>query len=173
MACELLAGITSTCGYSSSGVEKLWLTNKASLTGATTYDACGEITGMTWSGGTIVLYQIEAALDTITYEDSLQVNGSRKNFLQTVNFAVDNLDCTIIGVLEDMGLANLVAIVKLSDGTFRAFGVNGTGLRATVMADTSGTAAANDGNIAVTLSGTNLSKARIIDSSYVATLGIS
>jgi len=173
MACEILNGITGVCAYSSSGVEKLWLANKSSITGSTTYDDCGEITGMTWSGGTILLYEFESALDTITYTDDLQVNGSRRNFLQTINFGVGSLDCTILGTLEDLGLANLIAILKLSDGTFRLFGINGTGLRATVMTDASGTAAGNDGNIAITLSGTSLAKAPFIDSTYVTTLGLS
>jgi len=173
MACEILNGITSVCGYSASGIEKLWLANKSSLTGATTYDACGEITGMTWSAGTVTLYEIQAAIDTISYTDDLQINGSRRNFLQTINFSVGSIDCTIIGTLEDIGLANMIAIVKLSDGTFRAFGVNGTGLRATVLTDVSGLASDNAGNVSVTLSGTNLAKAPIIDTTYVATLGLS
>lgn len=174
MACELLAGITAVCEYNTSGVEKLWLANKAALTGTTytTYDSCGEVTGMTWSGGTIVLYEIQAALDSITYTDDLVVNGSRRNFLQTINFSVGKLDCTTLGILEDMGLSNLVAFVKLADGTFRVFGINGSGMRVSVMTDASGTNSGNDGNIAVSISGSATTKARFIDSTYAATLGL-
>ena len=145
MACEILSGITSVCGYSSSGVEKLWIGNRAKLTGTTVYNECGEVTGMTWSGGTIELFEIEAALDSITYSDDLQINGSRRNILQTINFSVGSVDCEIISVLESIGLSNMFAIVKTSDGTFRLFGDRGTGLRATVLSETSGTAGANDG----------------------------
>lgn len=169
MACELLSGIVGVCDYSTSGVEKLWLANKADLTGATAYNACGEITGLTWSGGTIAVYEIESALDTITFTDDLQVNGSRRNFLQTINFGVGSIDCTILGTLEDIGLANLVAFIKGSDGKYRAFGIKGSGLRATVMSDASGTAAGNDGAIAVTIAGTSLGKASFVDATFAAT----
>ena len=174
MACEILSGIVGVCQYSTSGAEKLWLSNKDSLTGSTIYsvDVSGEITGMTWSGGTVVVYEIEAALDTITFSDDLAVNGSRRNFLQTVNFSVGSLSSTILGTIEDIGLSNLVAFVKLSDGTYRGFGLKGTGLRATVITDTSGTAGANDANLAVTLSGTNLAKAPYVSATYAATMGL-
>ena len=174
MACVLTSGITATCEYNTSGVEKLFLANKASLTGTTylEYDACGSITGMTWSGGTIALYEIEAALDSITYSDDLVVNGSRRNFLHTVNFSIGKLDCTNLAIMEDIGLSNLVAFLKLADGTFRAFGINGSGLRATVMTDVSGTNTGNDGNIAITLSGSATTKAKFIADAYAATLGL-
>lgn len=173
MACEIVNGIVGVCAYSTSGVEKLWLANKSSITGTTVYDDCDQVTGLTWSGGTVMIYEIQSALDTITYSDDLVVNGSRRNFLQTINFGIGSLDCTIFGTLEDIGLANLVAFVKLSDGTFRAFGLNSSGLRATAMTDVSGTAAGNDGAIAVTISGTSLRKAAFIEASYAATLGLS
>jgi hypothetical protein len=169
MACELLNGIVGVCEYSTSGVEKLWLTNKANITGTTVYDDCTQVTGLTWSGGTAVVYEIESALDTITFTDDLVVNGSRRNFLQTINFALGSIDCTILGTLEDIGLSNLVAFVKLSDGTYRAFGLSSAGLRATVMSDTSGTAAGNDGNIAVTISGSSTHKGAFIESAFAAT----
>lgn len=174
MGCELLAGITAVCEYNTSGVEKLWLANKSSLTGTTyvEYDDCGEVTGMTWSGGTILLYEIEAALDSITYTDDLVVNGSRRNFLHTINFSVGHLDCTTLGTLEDMGLSSLVAFVKLADGTFRVFGINGSGLRVSILTDASGTNTGNDGNIAVTISGSSTTKGRFIDATYAATLGL-
>lgn len=169
MGCVLLNGITAVCQYDTSGVEKLWLANKDSFTGATSYDDCGEITGFTWDG---VFYEIEAALDSVTFTDELVVNGSRRNFLQTINFNVGSVDCTILGTLEDIGLSNLIAFAKLSDGTFRAFGTSGSGLRATVISENSGTNTGNDGSLAVTLSGTGTTKARLIDAAYAATIGL-
>ena len=169
MACELLSGIVGVCDYSTSGVEKLWLANKADITGTTVYNPCGEVTGITWAHGTALVFNVEAALDTVTFTDDLQVNGARRNFLQTVNFGVGNIQCTILGTLEDIGLANLVAFVKGADGLYRAFGLKGTGLRATVMTDASGTAAGNDGAIAVTISGTSLGKASFVDATFAAT----
>jgi hypothetical protein len=169
MACELLNGIVGVCAYSSSGVEKLWLANKANLSGSTEYDDCGEVTGLTWSGGTAIVYEIDAALDSITFTDDLVVNGSRRNFLQTINFGLGSIDCTTLKTLEDIGLSNLVAFIKTADGSYRAFGLKGSGLRATVMSSTSGTAAGNDGTIAVTLSGSSLGKASFVDATLAPT----
>jgi len=167
MGCELVSGIVGVCDYSSSGVEKLWFANKASVTGVT-YNASGEITGFT--SGT--LFSIEPALDTATFSDDLVVNGSRRNFLQTINFGIGSIDATILDTLEDLGLSNLVAFVKGSDGKVRAFGVKGTGLRTTVMTDTSGTAAGNDGNIAITLAGSSLGKASFVNAAFAITKGL-
>lgn len=172
MACELLNGIVGVCEYSTSGVEKLWLANKADVTGTTIFDDCTQLTGMTWAGGTIKVYEIESALDTITFTDDLVVNGSRRNFLQTLNFALSSIDCSILGTLEDIGLSNLIAFIKDSAGNFRAFGLSGAGLRATVMTDQSGTQAGNDGNVAVTISGSSTHKAVFVDPTYAATLGL-
>ena len=172
MACEILNGIVGVCAYSTSGVQKLWLANKADVTGTTIYNGCDTLTGLTWAGGVTKVYEIQSALDTITFTDDLQVNGSRRNFLQTINFALGSIDCTIFGTLEDIGLANLIAFVKLSDGTFRAFGLDSAGLRSTVMVDSSGTQAGNDGNVSVTIAGTSLRKAVFVSSTYAATLGL-
>lgn len=175
MACEITNGITAVCGYNSSGVQNIWISNRSSLTGTTTYtvDDCGEVTGMTFASGTTILYEFESALDSVTFSDDIQINGSRRNWLQQINFALGNVDCTVIKTLEDLGLSAVFAILKLSDGTFRLFGAKGTGLRVTVLSETSGTAAGNDATLAVTLAGTNLAKAPIIDAAYVATLGLS
>jgi hypothetical protein len=171
MACELISGIVGVCDYSASGVQKLWLANKDQVTGAT-YNASGEVTGVTFSGGTKTLYEIQPALDTCTFTDDLQVNGARRNFLQTINFGIGSIDAAILATLEDLGLSNLVAFVKGSDGKVRAFGLKGIGLRATVMTDASGTAASNDGSVAVTIAGTSLGKASFVNDAYAATLGL-
>lgn len=175
MACVLSAGITAVCQYDTSGVEKLWLGNKSSLTGTTyvEYNDCGEVTGLTFSSGTTVIYEVQAALDSITFTDDLVVNGSRRNFLHTINFNIGKLDCTNMGIMEDIGLSNMFAITKNADGTYRIFGLNGSGLRSTVMSDASGTNTGNDGLIAVTLSGSSTAKARFIESAFAATLGLS
>jgi hypothetical protein len=168
MACELLNGIVGVCAYSASGAHALWLANKANITGAT-YNVCGEVTGITWTSGSTLVYEIDAALDSITFQDDLVINGSRRNFLQTINFALNTIDCTILGTLEDIGLSNLVAFVKAADGSFRAFGLKSAGLRATVMTEGSGTQTANDGNIAVTIAGSALGKASIVDPTFAGT----
>jgi hypothetical protein len=168
MACELLSGIVGVCEYSASGVMALWLANKANVTGVT-YNACGTITGITWLSGSTLVYAVDAALDSITYADDLVINGTRRNFLQTINFGLNSIDCTILGTLEDIGLSNLVAFLELADGTYRAFGLKSTGLRATVMTDTSGTAAANSGAIAVTIAGSALGKGSFVDPTFAKT----
>lgn len=172
MGCEILSGITGVCGYDASGVEKLWIGNRSSITGLTQYNACGEVTGITFENGTVQIFEIEAALDSITYTDDLQVNGPRRNILQTINFSVTNMDCNIIDTLETIGLSNMFAICKLADGSYKLFGDRGTGLRATVVSEVSGTASANDGAVTVTISGISLAKARIIDPTYAASIGL-
>lgn len=167
MACVLVSGIVGVCDYSTSGVEKLWLANKATFTGDT-YNISGELTGAT----TGILYSIEPALDTCTFSDDLVVNGSRRNFLQTINFGLGSIDATILATLEDLGLSNLVAFIKGSDGKVRVFGAKGSGLRTTVMTDASGTAAGNDGSVAVTIAGSSLGKASFVSSTYAASLGL-
>jgi len=169
MGCTLIDGIVGTCSYDASGVEKLWLANKAAFTGATTYNASLQVTGVSYNDA---LYEIVPALDSCTFSDDLVVNGSRRNFLQTIVFGIGALDATVLATLETMGLSNLVAFVKDASGNFRAFGLEGTGLRTTVMTDTSGTSAGNDGAVSVTLAGSSLTKGRFIEAAYAATLGL-
>lgn len=167
MGCLLVNGIVGVCQYSTSGAERLWVANKSQVTGVT-YNSNGEITGITAGSW----YEIESALDTITFSDDLVVNGARRNFLQTINFALGSIDDTILADLETIGLSNMVAIVKGSDGQYRAFGFKGSGLRATVMTDASGTAAGNDANVAVTIAGSATGKASFLASALPATLGL-
>jgi hypothetical protein len=168
MACEILNGILGVCDYSASGVQALWLANKANITGVT-YNVSGEVTGITWLSGTTLVYAVDAALDSITFEDSLVINGTRRNFLETINFGLNSIDATIIGTLEDIGLSNLVAFLEVADGSFRGFGLKGTGLRATVMVSTSGTASANDSKLEITIAGSNRGKAPIISTVFAQT----
>lgn len=168
MGCELTAGLAGICAYSASGVERLWLANKAEVSGVT-YNANGEVTGLTWTttGGTF--YEIVGALDSITFQDDLQINGSRRNFLQTVNFGVAAVSGgSTVEILETIGLGNLIAVVKTAEGYFRALGIKGSGLRATVMAETSGTAAGNDGALNVTIAGNATGKASFVAASVMA-----
>lgn len=167
MGCLLVAGVVGICQYSTSGAERLWLSNKSQVTGVT-YNGGGEITGITAGAW----YEIESALDTITFTDDLQINGSRRNFLQTINFALGSIDHDILDELESIGLTNMVAIVKSADGAYRGFGFKGAGLRATVITDASGTQASNDGNVGVTIAGSNTGMASFLASALPATLGL-
>ena len=171
MACEITNGILGFCDYSASGVERLWLANKSDISGIT-YNSSGVTTGITFTttGGTF--YEVVGALDSITFQDDLQVNGSRRNFLQTVNFGVGGLTSAILDTLEDLGLSNLIAIVKTAEGDYRGLGFKGAGLRATVMTETSGTAAGNDSALNVTVSGSAKGKAPYVASALVASLGL-
>lgn len=168
MSCELVNGISGVCAYSASGVEKIWLANKASVSGDT-YNSGGELTGVTAS----TIYEFVPALDSGTFQDDLVVNGSRRNFLQTINFGLDAMSAANLATLEDLGLSNMVAFVKDAGGYFRAFGIKGTGLRATVITEGSGTSTANDGAITVTIAGSTTGKASFVDSALAASLGLS
>ena len=168
MGCELTAGLAGICAYSASGVERLWLANKSEVSGVT-YNTNSEITGITFTttGGTF--YEIVPALDSATFQDDLQINGSRRNFLQTVNFGVAAVSGgSVMEILETIGLGNLVAVVKTADGYFRALGIKGSGLRATVMTETSGTAAGNDGALNVSIAGNATGKASFVAASVMA-----
>jgi len=171
MSCVLVNGLSCVCAYSASGVERLWLANKSEVSGVT-YNATGELTGITWTttGGTF--YEVCPAQDSATFQDDLQVNGSRKNFLQTVNFGVGALSASTLATLETIGLANLVAIVKVADGTYRALGIKGSGLRATVMTETSGTAAGNDSALNVTIAGNATGKASFVVAALMNSEGL-
>lgn len=168
MSCELISGIAASCEYSASGVEKIWLANKADVTGDT-YNADLEVTGLTATP----LYEFVPALDSGTFQDDLVVNGSRRNFLQTINFALDKMSAATLATIEDLGLSNMVAFIKDAEGNFRVFGLKSTGLRATVMTETSGTASGNDGAVNVTISGSSTSKARFVESTLATSLGLS
>jgi len=167
MGCTLIAGVIGVCQYSASGAEKLWLANKSEVSGVT-YNGTGEITGITAGSW----FEIESSLDSITFTDDLQINGSRRNFLQTINFALGSIDKTILEELETIGLTNLVAIVKDSAGAYRGFGFKGAGLRATVISDASGTQAGNDGNVGITIAGSSLGMASFLASALPGTLGL-
>jgi hypothetical protein len=171
MGCELVSGIQGICNYSASGVERLWVANKSEISGVT-YNAGGEITGITFTttGGTF--YEIVPALDSCTFQDDLQINGSRRNFLQTVNFGVASISASTLVILETIGLANMVAIVKTAEGYYRALGVKGSGLRTTVMTETTGTSAGNDSAFAVTIAGNATGKASFVTDACMGTLGI-
>jgi hypothetical protein len=172
MSCEIVKGIVGSCDYSASGVERLWVANKLDVTG-TTYNTTGELTGLTFTGGsTSLLYEIVPALDSCTFADDLVINGSRRNFLQTINFAVGSLDDETMQTLETIGLANLIAIVKSAEGSYRAFGLKGSGLRTTVMTEASGTNAGNDSSLAVSIAGNNKGKASFLTSALATSLGL-
>jgi len=170
MGCLLIEGIVGVCQYSTSGAERLWLANKSQVTGVT-YNTIGEVTGITFSSGS-AFYEIESALDTITFSDDLVVNGARRNFLQTVNFALGSIEADILEELETIGLSNMVAIVKGADGLYRLFGAKGAGLRTTVMTDASGTQAGNDASVGATIAGSSTGKASFLASALPASLGL-
>lgn len=167
MACELVAGIAGICTYSASGVERLWLANKSEVSGVT-YNSSGELTGLTWTttGGTF--YEIVPSTDSATFQDDLQVNGARKNFLQTITFQLASLSASTLSILETIGLANMVAVVKTADGSYRGFGFKGSGLRATVMTEGSGTSAGNDSSLSVSIAGNATGKAVFVDATVMA-----
>lgn len=171
MGCELINGIAGVCDYSASGVERLWLANKSEISGIT-YNTSGVTTGITFTttGGTF--YEIVPALDTCTFQDDLQVAGARRNFLQTVNFGIGSLSPLVLETLETMGLSNLIAIVKTAEGDYRGLGFKGAGLRTTVMTETSGTQAGNDGNLAVTIAGNAKGKAPYVSATLMNSLGL-
>lgn len=168
MSCELTNGISGLCEYSASGIEKIWLANKADYDDDE-YNAGGELTGLTGS----TLYEFVPALDSGTFQDDLVVNGSRRNFLQTINFGLDAMAAATLLTLEDLGLSNMIAFVKDAGGNFRAFGLKGTGLRATVITETTGTSTANDGAITITIAGSTTGKASFVETTLAATLGLS
>ena len=82
------------------------------------------------------------------------------------------LSASTLSTLETIGLANLVAIVKVADGTYRALGIKGTGLRATVMTETSGTSAGNDSALNVTIAGNATGKASFVVAALMASEGL-
>ncbi len=169
MGCELLNGIQGICEYQTSGVERLWLGNKADVE-AVAYDSGGTVTGVTLVSGA-TMYEIVPALDTATYADDLAVAGSRRNFAQTITFGVATLNQELVETINDIGLSQLVAIVGF-DGGYRLFGHLGSGLRASEMTDVSGTAGGNDGAIEVTLTGNNKGKAPFVASAVLTTLSL-
>lgn len=171
MGCELLNGIVGVCDYSASGVERLWVANKSEISGIT-YNVSGVTTGITFTttGGTF--YEIVPALDSCTFQDDLQVNGSRRNFLQTVNFGVGSLTPAVLETLETIGLANMIAIVKTAENDYRGLGFKGAGLRTTVMTETSGTQGGNDGALAVTIAGNAKGKGPYVSATLMSTLGL-
>ena len=75
---------------------------------------------------------------------------------------------TVLEILEAIGLASLVAVVKCADGTFRGLGFKGSGLRATVMTETSGTSAGNDSALNVSLAGNATGKASFVAAAVMA-----
>jgi hypothetical protein len=169
--CELLNGIVGQCDYTASGVQRLWLANKSDVSGIT-YSTTGVTTGLTFTATGGTFFEIVPALDSATFQDDLQVNGSRRNFLQTVNFAVGAMSPAVLSTLEDMGLSNLIAIVLTAEGDYRGLGFKGAGLRATVMTETSGTQAGNDGTLNVTLAGNAKGKAPYISATLMNSLGL-
>jgi len=171
MSCELINGIVGVCNYSASGVERLWLANKAQVD-AITYDASGVTTGLTFTATGETFYEIVPALDSCTFQDDLQVNGSRRNFIQTVNFGIGSLTSTVLTTLETMGLSNMLAIVKTAEGDYRGLGFKGAGLRTTVMTETSGTQAGNDSDLVVTVAGNANGKAPYVAAALMGTLGL-
>lgn len=171
MGCELVNGLAGICAYSASGIERLWVANKSEISGIT-YNVGGEVSGIsfTTTGGTF--YEIVPALDSATFQDDLQINGSRRNFLQTVNFGVGSISASTLATLETIGLANLVAIVKTAEGDYRMLGNKGAGLRTTVMTETTGTSAGNDSAIQVSIAGNGKGKASFVLATLMTSLGL-
>lgn len=171
MGCELINGIVGFCDYSASGVERLWVANKGQID-TIEYAVTGEVSGVTFTSTGDTFYEIVPALDSCTFQDDLQINGSRRNFLQTVNFGVGSLTPAVLLTLEQIGLSNMIAIVKTSEGDYRALGIKGSGLRTTVMTEGSGTSAGNDSSLQVTIAGNAKGKSSFVLEAVMNTLGL-
>lgn len=168
MSCLINAGITRDCGFQFGGLQKVYLANKADVTGVT-HSSTGQITGITMvTGATFYEYEFEPETGQALQE--LTVGTVSRFVNQTLNLSLAGMTQAKKAVLEDMANADMVAIYQDQAGTYWYFGEKGRGLRATVINPDTGTADADDNLVSITLVGGNTGYADTVDPTIIAGL---
>ena len=168
MSCLLSAGVTRSCGFQFGGLKKAYIANFEEVE-ALTYDATGQITGMTMTSGS-TWYSFEYEPNTAQKLEELQAGAVSRFVNQTLNLKLANVTQAKKEVIEELANATVAVVLQTQDDLYWYFGepTKSAGLRATVLSIDSGTAQADDASVTCTFVGGNLGYANTVDSDLVA-----
>jgi len=110
MACLLTSDVAELCEYTIGGINRIWLANKSEITGYV-LNPDSSIESITMAAAK-TFFQFEFSNTTGLATSSLQVNTGQKNWLQTIGMSIPRTEQAIINLIEELGLANIVAIVE-------------------------------------------------------------
>lgn len=136
--CNIVKGLTKACNYSVGGnTTEVYIANASTVTAVIGGNGMvSEITGS--------FYKFEVAKDSLIDSATYTVAAAQNRFWQqTVSFKAAQSDNDTKSVMEDLGLARVVAVVKDKNGAFKLYG-DGIGLDVTEMVFNSGGAPADE-----------------------------
>lgn len=166
LQCNLASGSTGCYQYSVGGLNRILLANKNDIQGYTIDSTTGAFTDVTLKAGK-TFYEFQFPENTGIANSELQNNGAGiKNHLHTVGFTLTRYDQAISNILNELGLAKVVAIVQTKQLNDAAAPTNRenrvlifgayNGLDAQSIVSTLGPALATDASRVITLQGIEL-----------------
>lgn len=166
MSCLISAGASKDCQYSFGGLDAILLANRADIT-SYTVSGSGMVTGIvTGSAG---FYEFEFEKGTGAFTQELQISNGNKYFNQNVSFTLSGLDQSRMELMEQLGLANVVAICKDKRGKYFILGKQG-GLEATALTANSGAGEGDGLGMTITLAGSSTEIGPEVTGSIVAAI---
>lgn len=153
MACLLNNGLTDeTCEYLIGGIKTIYIANKSEVLSFNDSGADNVYDSITMSSTMSYFYQFDVSKNTSSYTSQLQVSGTNKYRLHTLDFFVKASSQEAYDISEALDLGNFVAIVENRMGDKVILGMN-NGLEATVGEANSGVAEGDNSGIHFTLTG--------------------
>lgn len=171
MGCLITNGISRACDFAVGGIKgSLYLLNDDDVS-AVTYDATGQVTGVTMTSGSTV-YEFQVELNSGSLTQSLQAGQVSRFVQQVLVMSFASLTQAKIETLNDLSLTTMRAIIESNDGNWYMVGDNGSALKATALEVTTGAADTDDAVATLTLTGSNKGYAPTISADALTALGI-
>jgi len=157
MGCLLNAGVTKDCAHAFGGLKEVYIGNFSEVE-SMTYDAEGQVTGITMTSTGATFYDFEFVKDTAQALEELVENGASSYINQTINLQLNGITQAKKEVLDTLSLATVCVIVKKTDDVYWVFGepTQSAGLEATALTIDTGTAQSDVQSASVTLVGASL-----------------
>lgn len=158
MNCGISSGIDVSCESlrKVSGVKRLWIFNVNDIRVPIAADSSGTLSGYVSAielNGYTGLYEFEAPKYSHQATSELtKADGGGVSYTQTVIVRGFNDSPTEDTALEDLAVADVVAVVMTANGEFKIYGAT-NGLNATADTETTGRALGEDTSTQVTLGG--------------------
>jgi hypothetical protein len=168
MSCGLLRDMTLGCADSQGGVEKIYVTELANVTG-TASDASGEITGVTLaSGKRFFIYNVEMGVSQATEQGTRSRENGTSYYEQSINSAINEITKGRRLELNNLQQNLLLVIAKDKNGLYRLFGrVNG--MICNVLTDT-GLAMGDRNGYTLAFTGQEAAPAPVVATSLITTI---
>lgn len=142
--CNITTGILKSCGYAVGGNSIDLYIGNASGVRVTTFGTSSVVTGITGS-----FYKVEVSTDTLIDTDNMIIGAAQNKFFEhKVAFKIADSSNELRAVMEDLGTARTVMVIRDKNGVYKAYGLSGltlgSGLDTKVLNFNSGGASADE-----------------------------